>query len=141
MEYSILSRDDRGGDVLEPDVMTPEQFFGLLRQRSWQDGERRLMAAVLQDGIENFQKYAFATDPLGREIFDVEHGWLVADDDHALFAFNTVCEVLDIDPDCLRTGLLRWVEQRRDDPVRLEARHLGDPRRRVEPPMRVAANG
>jgi len=140
MEYSILSRDDRGGEVLEPDVMTPEQFFGLLRQRSWQDGERRLMAAVLQDGIENFQKYAFARDPLGREMFDVEHSWLVAENDHALFAFNTVCEVLDIDPDFLRSGLLRWVEQRRNDPVRIEARHLGDPRRRVES-LRAVANG
>ena len=54
MEYSLLTRDDRGTEFLEPDVMTPDQFFGLLRQRSWQDGERRLMAAVLQDGIENF---------------------------------------------------------------------------------------
>lgn len=138
MEYPVLSRDDRS-DVLEPDLMTPEQFFGLLRQRSWQDGERRLMAAVLQDGIENFQKYAFAQDPLGRELFDVEHSWLVAEDDHALFSFNTVCEVLDIDADCLRAGLLRWVEQRRHDPVRLEARHLGDPRRRVDA-VRVAAS-
>ena len=71
MEYSLLTRDDRGAEFLEPDVMTPDQFFGLLRGRSWQDGERRLMAAVLQDGIENFQKYAFAKDPLGRDIFDV----------------------------------------------------------------------
>jgi hypothetical protein len=139
METSLLTRDDRG-EVLEPDVMTPEQFFGLLRQRSWQDGERRLMAAVLQDGIENFQKYAFASDPLGRELFDVERSWIVADDDHALFSFTTVCEVLDIDPVCLRDGLLRWLEQRRHDPVRIEARHLGDPRRRVER-VAVAAAG
>lgn len=138
MEYPVLPRDDRS-EVLEPDVMTPEQFFGLLRQRSWQDGERRLMAAVLQDGIENFQKYAFAEDPVGRELFDVERSWVVAEDDHALFSFNTVCEVLDIDADGLRAGLLRWVEQRRHSPVRLEARHLGDPRRRVEP-TRAAAN-
>ena len=89
--------------------MTPDQFFGLLRQRSWQDGERRLMAAVLQDGIENFQKYAFATDPLGREIFDVEKSWVVARSDHSLFAFNTVCEVLDIDPMRLRNRVIARV--------------------------------
>lgn len=140
MEYPIPSRDDRGTEVLEPDVMTPEQFFGLLRQRSWQDGERRLMAAVLQDGIENFQKYAFAQDALGRELFDVERSWLVDEDDRALFSFNTVCEVLDIDPDYLRSGMLRWLEQRRNDPVRIEARHLADPRRRVQR-ERLVANG
>lgn len=140
MEYPIPSRDDRGTEVLEPDVMTPEQFFGLLRQRSWQDGERRLMAAVLQDGIENFQKYAFAQDALGRELFDVERSWLVDEDDRALFSFNTVCEVLDIDPDYLRSGMLRWLEQRRNDPVRIEARHLTDPRRRVQR-ERLVANG
>jgi hypothetical protein len=33
MEYSLLTRDDRGAEFLEPDVMTPDQFFGLLRQR------------------------------------------------------------------------------------------------------------
>lgn len=139
MEYSPLPREEHGSDLLEPDVMTPEQFFGLLRRRSWQDGERRLMAAVLQDGIENFQKYAFATDPLGRELFDVERDWIESDD-HALFSFTTVCEVLDIDPDCLRSGLLRWLEQHRNNPVRIEARHLGDPRRRVER-TQVAAAG
>jgi len=132
MEYSLLTRDDRGAEFLEPDVMTPDQFFGLLRQRSWQDGERRLMAAVLQDGIENFQKYAFAQDALGRETFNDERSWVVAKNDHSLFAFNTVCEILDINPDFLRSGLLRWLEQRKHDPVRLQARHLDDPRRRVE---------
>jgi hypothetical protein len=140
MEYSLLTRDDRGAEFLEPDVMTPDQFFGLLRQRSWQDGERRLMAAVLQDGIENFQKYAFADDALGREIFDVERSWVIAKSDHSLFAFNTVCEILDINPEFLRAGLLRWLEQRRHDPVRLQARHLDDPRRRVER-VAIAAAG
>ena len=63
MDFSI-ARDDRGMEMLDPDLMTPDQFFGLLRGTA-RTGERKLMAAVLQDGIETFQKNASARDPVG----------------------------------------------------------------------------
>jgi hypothetical protein len=98
-------------EILEPDVMTPVQFFGALKPRMRQDGERRLMAAVLQDGVETFQKYAFAADEDGRELFEEAKAWVTARFDHSLFSFVTVCEMLEIDPDYLRAGLLRWREE------------------------------
>lgn len=140
MEYpSVLGPEDRGTELLEPDLITPDQFAALLRRRSWQDGERRLMAAVLQDGVETFQKHAFAEDPTGRTLFAEAEAWVADRDDHSLFAFETVCDVLGIDSECLREGLFAWVEQNREARTRLPARHLGDPRRRVR--RRVAAAG
>ena len=41
--YSVTGPEDRGTELLEPDFLTPDQFAGLLRRRSWQDGERRLL--------------------------------------------------------------------------------------------------
>lgn len=114
METAILTRDERGGDGLEPDLMLPEQFFGALRRSSAHNGERRLMAAVLQEGVETFQKYALARDPEGRELFADARAWILARHDPALFSFTSVCGVLEIDADCLRGGLLRWLDRLSD---------------------------
>jgi hypothetical protein len=110
METSLWTHDDRGGDGLEPDLMLPEQYFGALRRSSNQNGERRLMAAVLQEGIETFQKYATAQDPEGRELFADARSWILARYDQDLFSFTTVCATLEIDAECLRGGLLRWLD-------------------------------
>jgi hypothetical protein len=136
--YSVTGPEDRGTELLEPDIVTPDQFAGLLRRRSWQDGERRLMAAVLLDGVETFHKHAFAEGEEGRELFAEARRWVEDDHDHSLFAFETVCAVLDIDPAYLREGLLAWVEQNRSSRTRIQARHLEDPRRRVR--RRLAVN-
>lgn len=112
MEASALIRDDAMSDGLEPDHMLPEQFFGALRRSSYQNGERRLMAAVLQEGVETFQRYASATDEEGRELFSDARAWILAKHDGDLFSFTTVCAVLEIDADCLRGGLMRWLEAR-----------------------------
>jgi hypothetical protein len=113
--------------------MTPDQFARLFHRRSWQDGERRLMAAVLQDAVETFHKHAFARSEVGRELFAEVKRWITDIDDHSLFAFTTVCEALDIDPSCLRGGLLRWLDENRGKPVQIGARFLDDPRRRLQP--------
>jgi hypothetical protein len=107
MDFSI-ARDDRGMEMLDPDLMTPDQFFGLLRGTA-RTGERKLMAAVLQDGIETFQKNASARDPIGRELFDEARAWILARHDPSLFSFTTVCDVLELDANALRAGLLRWL--------------------------------
>jgi hypothetical protein len=116
METLLWTRDDRAADGLEPDLMLPEQFFGALRRSSGQNGERRLMAAVLQEGIETFQKYAYAHDPEGRELFEDARAWILARHDQELFSFTTVCATLELDADCLRSGLFRWLETHRAMP-------------------------
>ena len=136
--YSVTGPEDRGTELLEPDIVTPDQFAGLVKRRSWQDGERRLMAAVLLDGVETFHKYAFSESPEGRELFEEARCWVLDEEDFSLFAFETVCSVLDIDPTYLREGLLAWVEQNQTSRTRIHARHLEDPRRRVR--RRLAVN-
>ena len=131
-------RFDRGIDGLEPDHVTPGQFAGMLRSATWRNGEHRLIAAVLQDAVETFHKCAFARTPQRREQFAEVHRWIVDQDDHSLFAFTTICEILDLDANCLREALLLWLEQNRKRPVSIGARFLDDPRRRVD---RIAATG
>lgn len=143
METPALARDDRGGydrgiDSLEPDHITPGQFAGMLRSSTWRDGEHRLVAAVLQDAIETFHRCAFTESEAKREQFSEVYRWIVDQENQTLFAFNTICDILDLDSDCLREGLLLWLEQNKKRPISIGARFLADPRRQVD---RLAATG
>lgn len=132
MEYSVLTRDDTDSALLSPDVVTPAQFAGLVSRPAWKSGEHRLLAAVLQDGIETFQKYAFSRDDNGRALFAEARRWITDSSRDDLFCYGTICDALDIESDHLRDGLLTWWEQNRSNPVRIVARHLDDPRRRIQ---------
>lgn len=127
MEYPTFRGDERGVEGLEPDLVLPEQFFGALRRASTQSGERRLMAAVLEEGIETFRRYALTADPVGRELFDDARAWILARHDPSLFSFTTVCGLLEIDEGYLRSGLLRWLEHERARSVRQAEGQRSDP--------------
>ena len=70
-------------------------------------GERRLLLAILEDAIRCFQTYLFARETRGRVLFREAEQWL-ASEDRDLFSFETICEVLGIDPQQVRRGLHRW---------------------------------
>lgn len=104
-------RDDHlvgEGRLFEPDIMLPAQYFTLLRKRSPQGPEYLLVIAMLQDAIECVQKYRFATDTNGHELFEEARDWIASDDRKWPFSFENVCGVLNLDVDYLRRGLLQW---------------------------------
>jgi hypothetical protein len=72
------------------------------------DGEKRLMLAVLENATEDFQKYVLATDKRGKELFQDAEDWILDSDNPSLFSFDNICEHLQLDPDYMRQGLLRW---------------------------------
>jgi hypothetical protein len=106
-------RDDHlvgEGRLFEPDVMLPAQYFTLLRKRSPQGPEYLLVIAMLQDAIDCFQKYRFATDENGVALFADAYEWIKSDDRRWPFSFENVCGVLNLDSDYLRRGLATWGE-------------------------------
>ena len=99
---------DSHADILEPDIALPGQM-GSEKQVGIIGGERRLMAAILSDGIEsyvmNIQNHADSlTD--GSEI---SH-WIEHEDYGYVFSFDNVCESLGINPHYLRLGLRRYAD-------------------------------
>lgn len=106
-------RDDLVGEgrLFEPDVMLPAQYFAVLRKAAPQGPEYGLVIAMLQDAIECFQKYRFATDENGRELFADAHDWITSDDRKWPFSFENVCGVLNLHPGYLRRGLFEWSER------------------------------
>ena len=96
---------------LVPDTVLPDQYFGAMRQNAQLDGERRLMLPLLEDAVNVFKKQVLATDPKARQLFVEAEEWITHDDPSWFFSFTNVCDTLDLDPEYIRNGLLRYKEK------------------------------
>jgi len=99
---------DGGAGVFQPDFLLPLQFFTGTRGKGCAEGERRLMFAILEDAVDCFQKYLGTKESRGRLLCSDAEEWLMSDDRSWLFSFVNVCEVLGLQPDFIRQGLLDW---------------------------------
>ncbi|HXQ22992.1 MAG TPA: hypothetical protein VN812_15040 [Candidatus Acidoferrales bacterium] len=102
---------DRSFGLFEPDALLPAQFYAAFRGGSAVRGEKRLMLAVLQDALDCFQKYAFAKDGHGRQLFTDANEWIACEDRDWYFSFENICETLEINPAYLRRGVQEWRKQ------------------------------
>jgi hypothetical protein len=69
--------------------------------------EKRLMLALLEGAVGDFQKYATASNAHGRRLFADVDAWF-ASTSHGMLDFETICDGLGLDPSFLRSGLHRW---------------------------------
>jgi hypothetical protein len=74
-------------------------------------GEQRLMLAVLENAILAYQKHVFSTSRRGRKLFRETESWILSDDRCSPFAFESICDALDLHPGYVRTGILSWRER------------------------------
>lgn len=71
-------------------------------------GAQRLLLAVLQEAIHTFLKDHNARTTRGKRSFREAQIWFSSDEDHWLYAFESICLHLHLDPDYIRRGLKRW---------------------------------
>ena len=81
-------------------------------KKNLREGEERLMLAVLESAVEDFQKYVLARKPSGKRLFQQAEDWFVEKDSEEFFSFENICETLALHPDHLRKGLMVWKEAR-----------------------------
>jgi hypothetical protein len=74
------------------------------------EGEKELMMAVLQDAVECFQTYVLATKPREKRLFQEAEDWILEKNSYWFFSFENICDTLQLHPDYIRQGLLRWKE-------------------------------
>jgi len=85
--------------------------------------EQKLMLAVLDDPVSCFQKYFAARDKIGTSLFREAEEWiLLQGKSNWFFAFDYICETLDLDPGYIREGLLRWRYHRLSERDRVRLR-------------------
>jgi hypothetical protein len=97
--------------LFQPDTTLSFQYFDVFRKNSCLEGEKKIMLAVLEDAVASFQKYYFASDKKGKELFREVKEWIIEEKNDRLFSFTNICELLEISPDYLRRGLLQWREK------------------------------
>jgi hypothetical protein len=107
-EYGL---EERLAGLFQPDTLLPSQYFDRIRRRARYDGERRLMIAILEDAIDVYRKQAGARDARGQQLFREAEEWVEDRDRSWLFSFENICDVLDLDAECLRGGLHAWKER------------------------------
>jgi hypothetical protein len=103
-------------------------------KKNIREGEERLMLAVLESAVEDFQKYVLARHTRGKKLFQQAEEWFLDTDSEEPFSFRSICETLGLHPDHIRKGLMVWKEARIK--VSSDGQHAGHPKlakSRVEP--------
>ena len=103
-----LSLEERVASMFQPDTLLPAQYLETFRKKAHLEPGKRLMLAVLEDAIACFQKYLFARDGRGRTLFREAEEWVLERDSDWLFSFASACELLGMNPQYVREGLMRW---------------------------------
>jgi hypothetical protein len=82
--------------------------FGLIEsvyKKTLRESEERLMLAVLESAVEDFQKYVLARKPRGKRLFQEAEEWFLDKDDDSFLSLESICEALGLNPDHIRKGL------------------------------------
>jgi hypothetical protein len=82
----------------------PKDFFGPQR---FVCPETRLMLAVLDDAIQCFLRYRGTKKRKEQKVFQATKDWILSNESDSIFSFENVCEIVEIDPDCIRGALFR----------------------------------
>jgi hypothetical protein len=104
---AVLARMD-----FQYDPADSEALKSLLRTQA-REAEKRLMLAILESAIEDFQKYASAKDQRGKLLYQEAEEWILERDSEWFLSFDNVCETLSLSPDQVRRALLRWQRRKR----------------------------
>jgi hypothetical protein len=113
MRDSIVN--DTFAHLLQPDTLLPSQYFALVKRKGSHEPERRLVAALLEDAVECYQKHLRARDEKARQLFLDAEEWISSDDRSWPFSFENVCDLLQINPTYLRRGLFAWKDRQLSD--------------------------
>jgi hypothetical protein len=107
-EKAPMNWGDGSLAIAVPDVMIPGEYYASRRAASSLNPTKRLMLAVLLDGIRSFQAAAEGIRKSAQRRFEDAETWLFDENGDGPFSFDSICEELRIEPQYLRAGLKRW---------------------------------
>ena len=97
-------RDLLNGCGVEEHRVLPQQFF---QASSRSKPDLRLRLRVLEEGLHDWEKYAFAEDREGLLIFEDTRDWLVDTSDWPM-SFANLCDVFGLNVESARETLFHW---------------------------------
>ena len=93
--------------LLQPDMVLPHQYFATVRTKQLEP-EKKLMLAVLEDAVVCYQSHVFPRNRREGTLFRQTEDWVCDKNSDYLFSFENICAALNLEPGCVREGLLRW---------------------------------
>jgi len=111
----------------ELDILASYECAQAMSRRAIFYPEEKLMFAVLTDAILCLQLHNDSESRRNQALFKRARAWIFDDRSDSLYSFESICEVLRIDPSYLRSGLKRWLTEQVS--VRRRRRRLREPLR------------
>jgi hypothetical protein len=86
-------------------VVPRPSLLAVLEPLHYQQGEKRLMLAVLKDAVTCIERYHSERGARSLQTYRAALRWIFAQDQEWLFSFENICLALDLDPGRLRSAL------------------------------------
>lgn len=119
MASAYNPREDHGDDFLSklfyPDTLVDYEYLEVSRRQQPIEPEKHLMQAILEDAVNTYRLYLGSKSGRQRRLFIDAQRWFWARNDDWPFSFESICAVLGLDPNFLRSGLRRLKEQHEDN--------------------------
>jgi hypothetical protein len=93
-------------DLLLPEAALPSQFHDVWHHSRAIAPERALALAVVEQAVIDLEKHRFAKRRRQQRLYMEAYNWVTSGDRSWPYSFVNLCEVLDINPNVLRTRLL-----------------------------------
>jgi hypothetical protein len=133
--HSLFNLEGLEAVLFASSCLLPSQYYDQVRRRRVLEGEEALMFAVLEDAIRLYLRCVTPRNFNERQEVSELERWFEGRNQSGIFAFESLCETLGIEPRILRKSL-RWMRNR----LRAQgARYKALPGLR-RPPVRPASN-
>ena len=103
-----LTTGERHASLFQADTVMPHQYLETFRRLTQLQPEKRLMLAILEDGVACFQKYARRGMAGAKRNLPGDRRVDFGEPSEKLFSFANACETFGLDTDWFRQGLMRW---------------------------------
>lgn len=125
--------EEKLSSLFQPDTLLPAQYLETFGRKGYLEPEKRLMLAILQDGVACFQNRLSARDGRGGALFREAEEWILEEDGDWIYSFENICEVLGFSPRYVRQGLIHWKERKLAEWPRARIYHLTPGKQRKKP--------
>jgi hypothetical protein len=115
---SIASAPEMFRVELAPELLLPAQFHAGFRNDASLCPEKRLMLAVLEAAVADFQRCAAILDAGGQSLFREAVTWFESEDTTWPYSFVNVCQALGLEVTYVLAGLRRWRDAQRAQALR-----------------------
>ena len=96
----------RVSELFETEIVPADQFASIWNGSRPINGENGLALAILQQAIDDLRSHRRANNPERRRIYAKAFRWVSSDDRSWLYSFASICELLDVAPEVMRSKLL-----------------------------------